>query len=1012
MTNRMTGIRWCLLAAIAFVPQLLMSQYFGTNKPMYKRFDFSLYKTPHFEIYHYFTDSAVLRSMAADCEKWYRFHQQALTDTFKTRNPVIIYTNHADFQQTTAIMGSIDVGTGGVTEGMKRRVVFPMTFTKHETDHVLGHELVHAFQYHIITESENLNLNSIATMPLWMVEGMAEYLSIGPVSSHTSLWMRDALIHRNFPTIEKMTRDPRYSPYRFGHAFWAWVAANYGEQYVSRLFRATAQYGIEQSLGKVLGLSHDSLSKRWEHDLRKQLLSKSTDSVFSTIGTRLVNQTNGGRFNLSPSISPDGKHLIFMSERDVYGLDLFLADAVTGQILGKIFTSTRYDEIDALALLDNAGTWSPDSKRFAYVGYIKGEANVLVFDIEKNKITRQLRIPDIDAFASPAWSPDGQSIAFAGLKQGKSDIYRYHLQDKRIEKLTDIAYSCIMPVWSPDGKTIWFTTDMPSPTQGKLNFPFANIASLNVDTRQVRVHRTFDGAKNINPATVNGGKEVLFLSDVDGRRNIYSLDAQTGQLRQMTQYPTGVCGMAEYSPSLTTAGDTLVYSMLWNGKFNIFRTTRSQLWSMSKEVNFKTMNLADSRLMPYTKHLSYVEANLLFNEPAATGPSDRYEWAKIDPKFKLDYIGNMSAGVMAGRFGAGMAGSIEAMFSDILGNHVLYSALSINGEIYDFGGQVAYLNQKRRIKKGASLSHIPYMSGSLFYSTDTAQNGTVTKHTNYLFRRTFEDKASLFAYYPLNKTRRVEMGLSYAMYNYRDEIIRDIYSYDQIYYGKTKRTSSPEGFNVGIIDMAYVTDNARYGLASPVDGKRMRIQVEQYAFGLGMQTFLFDYRKYIFLKPSSLAFRFYHYGRYGRGSESNRLMNLFVGYPWYLRGYDSGSYYGEEKDNKISINQLIGSKLMVANFEWRLPLTGPREIAQIRSSALFSEVAAFVDAGVAWDSESRPILSLTTNSVKNRIPLFSTGVAYRVNLMGAIVIEPFYAFPFHQNQIKAGRLGINLFAGW
>ncbi|MFT3740834.1 MAG: basic secretory protein-like protein [Breznakibacter sp.] len=981
---------------------------------MYKRFDFSLYQTPHFELYHYFTDSAVLRSVAADCEKWYHYHQQALTDTFKTRNPIIVYTNHADFQQTTAIMGSIDVGTGGVTEGMKRRVVFPMTFTRHETDHVLGHELVHAFQYHIITESENLNLNSISSMPLWMVEGMAEYLSIGPVSSHTALWMRDALIHRNFPSIEKLTRDPRYSPYRFGHAFWAWVASNYGEQYIGRLFRETAQQGIERSLGKVLGMSHDSLSKRWEYDLRKQLLTKSTDSIFSTIGIRLVSQMNGGRFNLSPSISPNGKYLIFLSERDVYGLDLFLADAHTGQVLGKIFTSTRYDEIDALALLDNAGTWSPDSKKFAYVGYVKGEACILIFDIDKNKIVKHIRISDIDAFASPAWSPDGHSIVFSGLKQGKSDIYLHNIQEKQTEKITDIPYSCIMPVWSQDGKTIWFTTDMPSPSQGKLNFPFANIASINADTKEVTVHRTFDGAKNINPATVNSGKEVLFLSDVDGRRNIYSLDVQTGLIRQMTQYPTGVCGMAEYSPSLTTAGDTLVYSMLWNGRFNIFKTTRSQLWSMSKEVEFKSMNLADARLMPYTSHTSFVESNLLFNEQPRPYPSDKYGSAKIEPKFKLDYIGNMSAGVMAGRFGAGMAGSIEAMFSDILGNHMLYSALSINGEIYDFGGQLAYLNQKRRIKKGASLSHIPYMSGTLYYSTDTAQNGTVTRHTNYLLRRTYEDKASLFAYYPLTKTRRVEMGVSYAIYNYRDEVIKDIYSYDQIYYGRSKKVGSPDGFNVGIIDLAYVTDNARYGLASPVDGRRMRIQFEQYALGLGMQTFLFDYRRYIFIRPSSLAFRVYHYGRYGRGSENNQLMNLFVGYPWYIRGYDSGSFYGDESQdkNKISINQLIGSKLLVANFEWRLPLTGPKEIAQIRSSALFSELAAFIDAGMAWDSGSRPTLKLSTQSIKDRIPLFSTGIAYRVNLMGAIVIEPYYAFPFLQKQVKEGHLGINLFAGW
>jgi hypothetical protein len=292
--------------------------------------------------------------------------------------------------------------------------------------------------------------------------------------------------------------------------------------------------------------------------------------------------------------------------------------------------------------------------------------------------------------------------------------------------------------------------------------------------------------------------------------------------------------------------------------------------------------------------------------------------------------------------------------------------------------------------------------------------GNVERHTNYLFRRTFEDKASLFAYYPFTRTRRVEFGLSYAFYNYRDEVIKDLYSYDQIYYGRSQKVASPPGFEVAVIDAAYVADNARYGLASPVDGRRMRIQLEQYAYGLSMQTLLIDYRKYVFLKPYSFAFRFYHYGRYGKGSDSNRLVSMFLGYPWYIRGYDSGMFYGDEsKDgSKISLNQLIGSRLLVANVEWRLPLTGPKEIAQIRSSALYSELAAFIDGGLAWNNSSRPVFSLTTRSAQKRIPLFSTGLAYRVNLLGAIVVEPFFAFPVHQMQVKPGRFGINLFAGW
>ena len=63
-----------------------------------------------------------------------------------------------DFQQTNVVSGEIGEGTGGVTEGFKRRIVLPLAATLAETDHVLGHELVHAFQYDIAkTDPESID---------------------------------------------------------------------------------------------------------------------------------------------------------------------------------------------------------------------------------------------------------------------------------------------------------------------------------------------------------------------------------------------------------------------------------------------------------------------------------------------------------------------------------------------------------------------------------------------------------------------------------------------------------------------------------------------------------------------------------------------------------------------------------------------------------------------------------------------------------------------------------------
>ncbi len=56
----------------------------------------------------------------------------------QTRQPLILYASHPDFEQTNVVGGMIGEGTGGVTEGLKRRVVLPLAGSLQETDHVLG----------------------------------------------------------------------------------------------------------------------------------------------------------------------------------------------------------------------------------------------------------------------------------------------------------------------------------------------------------------------------------------------------------------------------------------------------------------------------------------------------------------------------------------------------------------------------------------------------------------------------------------------------------------------------------------------------------------------------------------------------------------------------------------------------------------------------------------------------------------------------------------------------------
>jgi hypothetical protein len=261
-----------LIALIVGLATAADAQYFGRNKVLYEKFDFKVLATDHFDIYYYPEEQAAVQLAARMAERWYARLSKVLRHELSGRQPLILYAAHPHFQQTNALSGEIGEGTGGVTEMFKRRIVLPFAGGMAETDHVLGHELVHAFQYDMASERDAQGRQvgpGVMMLPLWFIEGMAEYLSIGNVDANTAMWVRDASAREKMPTIDKLD-DPDFFPYRYGHAFWAYVAGRWGDQAVGDLLRATGPRGdIEQAIVAVLGVDKDTLSKDWHEATRR-----------------------------------------------------------------------------------------------------------------------------------------------------------------------------------------------------------------------------------------------------------------------------------------------------------------------------------------------------------------------------------------------------------------------------------------------------------------------------------------------------------------------------------------------------------------------------------------------------------------------------------------------------------------------------------------------------------------------------------------------------------------------
>src|SRR5688572_23842238 len=232
------------------------AQYFGRNKVHYDRLDFRLLQTEHFDVYYYAEEEAATRHAARMAERWYSRFSRLLDHRFSQRQPLVLYAGQPHFTQTNLIPGSPGEGTGGFTERIKSRIAMPFAPGLGETDHILGHEIAHTFQIDI---AKSVKQNAF-TLPGWFIEGMAEYLSLGAANAHTLMWVRDAARHDRLPTLAQLD-DPRYFPYRYGHALWSYLAERYGDGIIARVLRSKARGGVVGRLQEITGLSADQITR-------------------------------------------------------------------------------------------------------------------------------------------------------------------------------------------------------------------------------------------------------------------------------------------------------------------------------------------------------------------------------------------------------------------------------------------------------------------------------------------------------------------------------------------------------------------------------------------------------------------------------------------------------------------------------------------------------------------------------------------------------------------------------
>lgn len=1004
-----------LLAAAAPAAR---AAYFGKNKVQTSDLAWQTLVTPHFEIHHAAGSEELAVQASLIAEQAYREYADRLDHELARRVPFILYSSPHDFAQTNIADELIGEGIGGFTEAYRNRMVLPYPGSHEEFVHVVRHELVHAFMFDVaFGSSRAIGARSpFFSIPYWYAEGMAEWLSSG-WDANADMFVRDATINDYLAPLEYVGGYMAYKQgqaamrllsARYGDEKLVELWRRVGR--VRSVERA-----VEQCLGLKMEDLDELYAKELR---KRYWPSYADLEAAEDIARPLTDhEEEQGGYNQRPALSPDGDLVAFFSDRDGL-TSLYLMSALDGKVLRRLVQGERSSRFESfhsfrsgisfdpsgreVALVAKSGNaerlltiavasgevtrslrleldaasspaWSPDGRRVAVVGTRFGRTDLYLVDLGGDggadlagAVGPARPLPDggslirltddIGDEGPPAWSPDGERLAFVFDPRAEID-YEFALDERGRRRL---LWARPRDGGAPASLEAAAALDTAG-AAGAADTSGVAGATGAADTSGVEGaagaggEPAGGGAGGLGPGGLGpGGGRLVVLNPATGERwlpggergdyrdpvwvgpgALCVVDERTGianlALVELDSAGTSIAAERRltnvlgglFQPAYAARADRLIFTGFHAGGFDLYTAERFRA-EWSRRVPGGAAPGAVTQELP----------GLVSRQAPPDSVADAARVGLIEPyrsRLTIDPSGGFGAGGVYYTSAGGLGLANQISFSDLLGDNRLGLLLNFYGSVSNSDLAATYYYLRRRVDLGVGLFH--YKN---YYSSAITSVGELLPGDTFFSERNY----GLYgvASYPFSTFRRLDLELELMR---SQRTLLDIDPTGQYLIATDERTVT-----LAQPSLSFVHDSAFFGGYGPVTGSRLVLSWAP-ALPLGgealrRQTFALDARRYWQpFRRNTLALRLI--GAVSDGSDSRKFV---LGGPFTLRGY---RFYDFE-----TIDKLAGSKLAMANFEYRLPFVDYLIFGWPSRWGLSGLGGTlFFDIGAAWDGKLR-----------------------------------------------------------